>query len=347
MRPSISRYGGRRGSGRWAGLAAAVAIAAAAAIPAPASAALCTAESGATEWAASADGSFNDDANWTQGGPSEFCDATIAQPGSYTVTLAAGATVKSLTLNAGTLTGAGTIDGPVRNAGGVIQPGDGLGELLVDGSYTQEAGGRLEIEVAGIGAGQHDVFAVSGNLMSGGTLALIPTGSFPSASAIGEGFTFLTYGGELLEEFAQTTVNPSLACPKQLSVGPGALKSLQATVAGTGASCGAGGGGGAAAAAAPAVAPPPPVPNTRIGVHPGPRVTTKLAKLKVSFGFSSDLPGAGFECKLDKAAYKPCGSPKVFKVKPGRHRFSVRAVGPGGTDATPISFKFKVIRQKG
>jgi hypothetical protein len=343
VRPSISRSGGRRGSGHWAGLAAAVAIAAAAAIPASASAAACTAESGATSWAASVSGSFNDDANWTQGGPSEFCDASIAQPGSYTVTLTGGATVKSLTLNAGTLAGTGTINGSVQNAGGVVQPGDGLGELLVNGGYTQEAGGRLEIEVAGTGAGQHDVLAVSGNLVRGGSLAFIPTGSFAESSAIGESFTFLTYGGELLEEFAQTTVSPSLACPKQLSVAPGAPKSLQATVTSTGASCGGGGGD----STLPTITPPPPIPNTRIGVHPGLRVTTKLSRLKVSFGFSSDLPGATFECKVDKGPYKPCRSPKAFKVKPGKHRFSVRAVGPGGTDATPMTYKFKVIKQKG
>jgi hypothetical protein len=347
VRPSISRYGGRRRSGRWVGLAAAVAIAAAAAIPASASAAPCTAESGATEWAASVSGSFNDDANWTQGGPSEFCDAMIGQSGTYTVTLMAGATVKSLTLNAGTLTGAGTINGPVQNSGGIVQPGEGLGKLSVNGSYTQEAGGRLEIEVAGTGAGQHDELEVTGDLVRRGTLALIPTGTFPDSSAVGEKFTFLTYGGELLEEFAQTTVSPSLACPKQFTVSPGTLKSLQATVVSSGADCGGGGGGGPAAMALPVLAPPPPVPNTRIGVHPGPRVTTKLARLRVSFGFSSDLPGAGFECKLDKAAYKTCMSPKAFKVKSGKHRFSVRAVGPGGTDTTPVTYRFRVIKQKG
>ncbi len=96
-----------------------------------------------------------------------------------------------------------------------------------------------------------------------------------------------------------------------------------------------------------ATPPPPPVPNTKLGVHPGPRVTTKQAKLKVKFGFSSNVAGATFQCKLDKGAYKACKSPKSFKVKPGKHSFSVRAVGPGGTDATPVTFKFKVIKQQG
>jgi hypothetical protein len=66
----------------------------------------------------------------------------------------------------------------------------------------------------------------------------------------------------------------------------------------------------------------------------------------VKIGFSSDVGGASFECKLDKAAYAPCRSPKSLQVKPGKHTFLVRAVAPGGTDATPAKVKFKVIRQK-
>lgn len=91
----------------------------------------------------------------------------------------------------------------------------------------------------------------------------------------------------------------------------------------------------------------PPTPNTKLGVHPGPRVTTKQAKLKVKFGFSSDVAGATFQCKIDKGSFKACKSPKTFKVKPGQHKFSVRSVGPGGTDATPTTYKFKVIKQQG
>ena len=67
----------------------------------------------------------------------------------------------------------------------------------------------------------------------------------------------------------------------------------------------------------------------------------------MKFGFSSDVAGATFQCKIDKGSYKSCRSPKTFKVKPGQHKFSVRAVGPGGTDATPATYKFKVIKQKG
>ena len=39
---------------------------------------------------------------------------------------------------------------------------------------------------------------------------------------------------------------------------------------------------------------------------------------------------------------RSCTSPKSYKVKKGKHTFSVEAVGPGGTDATPATFSFKV-----
>ncbi|HEX7280353.1 MAG TPA: hypothetical protein VF255_12125 [Solirubrobacterales bacterium] len=71
------------------------------------------------------------------------------------------------------------------------------------------------------------------------------------------------------------------------------------------------------------------------------------AEAKVRFTFSSDAGGATFQCKLDKGPYKACSSPKSYKVKPGKHTFSVRAVGPGGTGASPATTKFKVVREKG
>ena len=75
-------------------------------------------------------------------------------------------------------------------------------------------------------------------------------------------------------------------------------------------------------------------------------VTTTKKKAKVNFTFSSDAPGATFECRLDKGAFAPCTSPKAYKVKPGNHTFSVEAVGAGGTDASPATFSFKVKKKK-
>lgn len=90
--------------------------------------------------------------------------------------------------------------------------------------------------------------------------------------------------------------------------------------------------------------PPPSAPDTVLGSHPAKKIKTTKNKVKVKFTFSSPTAGATFQCKLDKAAYAPCTSPKRYKVKAGKHKFSVAAVKAGVTDPTPATFKFKVVR---
>jgi hypothetical protein len=87
--------------------------------------------------------------------------------------------------------------------------------------------------------------------------------------------------------------------------------------------------------------PTPPIPNTVLGSHPKKTIKTKKKKVKVKFSFSSDVAGATFKCKLDQGAFAPCTSPKTYKVKLGKHTFSVEAVS-GATDQTPATFSFKV-----
>jgi hypothetical protein len=73
--------------------------------------------------------------------------------------------------------------------------------------------------------------------------------------------------------------------------------------------------------------PPPPVtPETAIA-------TTVISQQSRSakFLFASSVAGSSFQCKLDKGDFKPCSSPRAYKhLKPGRHAFRVRAVGPSG-----------------
>lgn len=88
---------------------------------------------------------------------------------------------------------------------------------------------------------------------------------------------------------------------------------------------------------APAVA-----PNTILGSHPKKTIKTAKRKVKVKFSFSSSAAGASFKCKLDKGAFTPCASPKTYKVKLGKHTFSVEAVDATGADRTPATFAFKV-----
>ena len=89
-----------------------------------------------------------------------------------------------------------------------------------------------------------------------------------------------------------------------------------------------------------------PKPNTILGSHPKKTIKTKKKKVKVKFGFSSNVKGATFKCKLDKGSFSKCSSPKTYKVKLGKHTFSVEAVSAGGTDPTPAKFSFKVKKKQ-
>ncbi|HEU4706169.1 MAG TPA: hypothetical protein VFS64_03170 [Solirubrobacterales bacterium] len=96
----------------------------------------------------------------------------------------------------------------------------------------------------------------------------------------------------------------------------------------------------------PAPNPPPPgpsVPDTVLGSHPSKKIKTTKKKVKVRFTFSASVAGATFQCKLDKGAFAPCASPKTYKVKAGKHKFSVAAASGGLVDSTPATFSFKVI----
>jgi streptogramin lyase len=92
------------------------------------------------------------------------------------------------------------------------------------------------------------------------------------------------------------------------------------------------------------------VPETTITKGPKAKVRTKgHRRAKVSFKFSSN-PGASFECRLvkvlrrkkDHTAFRPCSSPRTYRIGFGRYRFEVRAVLGGVTDPTPAKRSFRV-----
>ncbi|MDB4957434.1 MAG: OmpA domain protein [Myxococcales bacterium] len=57
---------------------------------------------------------------------------------------------------------------------------------------------------------------------------------------------------------------------------------------------------------------------------------------QVTFRFSSNVPTAHFECRIDNETAQPCESPYSRTLGDGPHSFSVRAVdGAGGGDQTP------------
>ena len=81
-------------------------------------------------------------------------------------------------------------------------------------------------------------------------------------------------------------------------------------------------------------------PETVITKEPKNRSSKSTAKYK----FVSDEPGSTFECKIDKKPFKPCASPKKFKVKDGKHKFLVRAIdAAGNVDLSADKDKFKVV----
>lgn len=90
-------------------------------------------------------------------------------------------------------------------------------------------------------------------------------------------------------------------------------------------------------------------PDTRIKKK---RLKRSERKLRVSFE-ATGAPASGFECRLRgpkpggpgrrTKRFKDCFPPKSYRhLEPGRYRFSVRALGPGGPDATPAKARFRI-----
>ncbi len=96
--------------------------------------------------------------------------------------------------------------------------------------------------------------------------------------------------------------------------------------------------------------PPPPAdtrpPQTRLLAHPRALVLTRKTWRRVAFRFAATEVGSRFRCKLDRAPYRPCTSPRAYRVRAGRHAFRVFATDRAGNrDPTPVLFSFRVKRR--
>jgi hypothetical protein len=89
---------------------------------------------------------------------------------------------------------------------------------------------------------------------------------------------------------------------------------------------------------------PPSATNPDTVISKGPAAKTR--RRQASFQFSSSDPSATFECSLDGRGFQACVSPRILRVKRGRHLFKVRAVDADGTDPTPARYSWKVKRKK-
>lgn len=88
-------------------------------------------------------------------------------------------------------------------------------------------------------------------------------------------------------------------------------------------------------------------PATRLRRHPS-ALLFAAARRRVAFAFAASEPGVRFRCRLDRQAFRPCRSPRVYLVSPGRHAFSVFAIDAAGNrDRSPARFRFRVRSQQG
>jgi Ca2+-binding RTX toxin-like protein len=84
-------------------------------------------------------------------------------------------------------------------------------------------------------------------------------------------------------------------------------------------------------------------PQTKLAAHPRAVVLTRKKWRQVAFRFASSERGSSFRCKLDRKPYRPCRSPRAYRVKAGRHAFRVFAIDAAGNrDRTPSLFRFRV-----
>jgi hypothetical protein len=86
-------------------------------------------------------------------------------------------------------------------------------------------------------------------------------------------------------------------------------------------------------------------PRTSI-LHRPPRLALIFRRWRrVVFVFASSEPG-GFRCKLDRGRFRPCRSPRAYRLRPGRHAFRAFAVDAAGNrDRSPAAFRFTVRRR--
>jgi outer membrane autotransporter protein len=98
-------------------------------------------------------------------------------------------------IQAGLLSGPGTVNGNVSNAGQVNPGGVGAAGLLtINGNYTQTSTGGLSIDLGGTQAGKYDQLVVTGTATLAGTLNVNLIGGFIPSK--GEDFHIMAFASE-------------------------------------------------------------------------------------------------------------------------------------------------------
>ena len=118
--------------------------------------------------------------------------STYAQTSGSTILSGGTLSGSLIDIQGGSLSGSGSINAPVRNAGEINPGGAGTGPLAITGNYTQLASGVLNIDLGGLTAGsQFDQLAVTGTATLDGTLNVDLIGGFTPSP--GDTFQIMTY----------------------------------------------------------------------------------------------------------------------------------------------------------
>jgi Ca2+-binding RTX toxin-like protein len=87
-------------------------------------------------------------------------------------------------------------------------------------------------------------------------------------------------------------------------------------------------------------------PRTKLLHRPAKVVFTRARWRRVSFAFASSESGGSFRCKLDRGPFRPCHSPRKYRLRPGRHALRIFAIdGAGNRDRSPARFAFRIRRR--
>lgn len=129
----------------------------------------------------------------------------LAQKAESTMVVNGSLVVDTLTIEAGTLKGSGTIQGDVVNTGGVIAAGNSPGKLTIDGDLTLGDGSTIVVEAFGLAQGtSYDWVSVTGDAYLDGSVQF----DIEYAAAIGDTFTFLsTQDGTVSGSFDRVFAN--------------------------------------------------------------------------------------------------------------------------------------------
>jgi len=83
-------------------------------------------------------------------------------------------------------------------------------------------------------------------------------------------------------------------------------------------------------------------PDVRITWHPLRRTKPRGRRTQVTFRFRAIGRARRFKCKLDRRRFRPCRSPRRYRLSRGKHVFRVFAIGPSGKRGRVTTFHFRI-----